>query len=103
MGYRQRPSVGRPEGLEGEACGGSRGQIGADTALGYSQLKTQVKTQTENPIWNQILTLQIQVLPSHHACPPPLPHKQKGCLGVGVCISVVEGGAKKHVRGEGSA
>ncbi|ELK23215.1 Fer-1-like protein 5 [Myotis davidii] len=28
------------------------------------KLKTQVKTQTENPIWNEILTLQIQSIPS---------------------------------------
>lgn len=54
------------EGLEGEAAEGG-GQVGTDTALGCSQLKTQVQTQTENPIWNKILTFRIQVLPSHHA------------------------------------
>uniref|UniRef100_A0A8C6CT22 Fer-1 like family member 5 n=1 Tax=Moschus moschiferus TaxID=68415 RepID=A0A8C6CT22_MOSMO len=32
-----------------------------EISLGYSQLRTHVQTQTESPIWNQILTFQIQL------------------------------------------
>uniref|UniRef100_A0A8C9ANG7 Fer-1 like family member 5 n=1 Tax=Prolemur simus TaxID=1328070 RepID=A0A8C9ANG7_PROSS len=38
-----------------------RGQAGANNALGRSQLKTHVPAPTDNPIWNQILTFQIQL------------------------------------------
>ena len=51
-----------------------------DISLGYSQLKTHVQTQTESPIWNQILTFRIQVLLLRHAFSFSPLHKQKGCL-----------------------
>ena len=53
-----------------------------DISLGYSQLKTHVQTQTESPIWNQILTFRIQVLLFHHAFSSSPPTNRRGlCKG----------------------
>lgn len=65
-----------------------------DISLGYSQLKTNVQTQTESPIWNQILTFRIQVLLFHHAFSSSPPPQTEGVFVKGMRWKLGVGGAR---------
>jgi hypothetical protein len=78
--------------------GRRRGHTGTDPAFGCSQLKTYTRTQTDNPIWNQILTFQIQVQLLFMPALPPLSSNGREVLAV---VGGVWAGSKveKHSKG----